>query len=237
VPAFAAANLNRPGLLRFAGMASQLRATHRELLAPMGLDPFRSIAWHGAAAGSEPDWSGARPRARRAFFELLGCTRPPAAGEGCAWSKRCARGEALASAAAPAGGHPASTQPQHAVPPPPRALMPTLPTPTPALPAGEAGAADVAGACYVAYSVRDARSGACLYLGFNCHDYPITVWLPPPPPGRAWRRLVDTAQIPPEDVALEGGPVLSDVGGTDYTVLRKGAVVFDAVAAPGGRPY
>jgi hypothetical protein len=124
----------------------------------------------------------------------------------------------------------------HALRPPRRTRLPNRP-PACLCPAGEAGAAGVVGACYVAYSLRDTRSGAALYLGFNCHDYPVTASLPLPPPGKAWHRLADTAQLPPDDVSLDGGPVLTAVGGTSYTVLRKGAVVFDTVPAAGGRPF
>jgi hypothetical protein len=89
----------------------------------------------------------------------------------------------------------------------------------------------------MAYCLRDAGAGTALYLGFNGHDYPVTAFPPAPPPGKAWRRLVDTAQIPPEDVGLDAGPLLTAAHGGSYTVLRKAAVVFEAVdaaGAPGG---
>jgi glycogen operon protein len=49
-----------------------------------------------------------------------------------------------------------------------------------------------------------------LYIAFNAWEKPLTFVVPGSPNGRAWRRVVDTSQPPPEDFIEEGtGPVVA----------------------------
>ena len=52
---------------------------------------------------------------------------------------------------------------------------------------------------FVAYTLKDKEKGQDLYIAFNPDFNAAHVTLPPPPEGKKWHRIVDTAQLPPND--------------------------------------
>jgi isoamylase len=122
---------------------------------------------------------------------------------------------------------------------------------------GEGAASGAAGANFISFSVRGnppgyappahqappsmgsdsdgEGSGAptvaptqAVYVGFNPNPEPVTAFLPSPPAGMQWRRLIDTSRLPPDDVVLEGGELLQG----DYIIAPGAALMLDAVARP-----
>ncbi|KAL4443720.1 hypothetical protein ABPG75_011457 [Micractinium tetrahymenae] len=90
--------------------------------------------------------------------------------------------------------------------------------------AAEAVAAGQRSINYLAFSVRS-TDGQAVYVGINPHPHAVPAFLPTPPPGRVWERVIDTSLPPPDDALLEGGqPVRS----TTYQVNSKAVVVLQA---------
>jgi glycogen operon protein len=76
---------------------------------------------------------------------------------------------------------------------------------------------------------RAAPADDDVYLAANAWREDLVFELPAPQPGTHWRRVVDTAAAPPDDIAAAGGePVLTDqsrltVRAHSVVVLRSSA--------------
>ncbi len=71
------------------------------------------------------------------------------------------------------------------------------------------------------------EAGRDIYMAFNAWTETLHFRIPPPPQGRPWRRVVDTALASPLDiVGLDEGPQV-EVGAT-YPVVPFSTVVFIA---------
>ncbi len=80
---------------------------------------------------------------------------------------------------------------------------------------------------YMGYSIPDVKKNTALYIGVNPHHYTITLALPEPPQGGAWKRIVDTSFPAPEDFLLEPEAGVS-MQGSQYDIPAKAAVAFFA---------
>ncbi|KAL4447190.1 hypothetical protein ABPG77_007223 [Micractinium sp. CCAP 211/92] len=90
--------------------------------------------------------------------------------------------------------------------------------------AAEAVAAGHRSTNYLAFSVHG-MDGQAVYVGINPHPHAVPVFLPTPPLGRVWERVVDTSLPPPEDALLQGGqPIRS----TNYQINPKAVLVLQA---------
>lgn len=66
---------------------------------------------------------------------------------------------------------------------------------------------------------------ADFYMAFNAWKEALPFAVPPPPQGRCWRRVIDTALPPPLDVVpRDEGPVIAD--GSRYTVAPFSLLVL-----------
>lgn len=52
---------------------------------------------------------------------------------------------------------------------------------------------------FLAYTLKDPEKKEPLYIAFNAHFQSASIQLPPPPEGKKWYRIVDTALLPPND--------------------------------------
>jgi glycogen operon protein len=64
-----------------------------------------------------------------------------------------------------------------------------------------------------------------LYMAFNAWRDPLRFLIPPPPQGKPWRRVVDTALASPLDIVGDGeGPIIHD--GTGYMMAPFSLIVL-----------
>lgn len=96
---------------------------------------------------------------------------------------------------------------------------------------GEAAAALLPGSNYVAFMVKGDQQQA-VYVGFNPNPEPCSASLPPPGLHMQWKRIVDTARMPPQDVAVEHGEMLH----SEYVVAPGAAIMLEAVPRPAAPP-
>ena len=52
---------------------------------------------------------------------------------------------------------------------------------------------------FLAYTLHDTAKSESLYIAFNAYFQPAHVQFPPPPQGKKWYRIIDTALAPPHD--------------------------------------
>ncbi|KAJ9514282.1 hypothetical protein QJQ45_012210 [Haematococcus lacustris] len=81
----------------------------------------------------------------------------------------------------------------------------------------------------IAFTLRDSGERA-LYVAFNPYPHHVSVALPGPAAAGAWRLVVDTSRLPPEDIDLEG-PLLP-VGQPLFDVAPQAGILLIS-AAPG----
>lgn len=108
--------------------------------------------------------------------------------------------------------------------PRPRAQTPNrcIPPATGSLPDwdGSAGLAYAPGANYVGYLVQH-PDGRSIYIGTNPQTEMQPVYLPQPPAGTSWVRVLDTAQPP--------GGQGAELFGPDYDLQGKATLVLEAL--------
>jgi isoamylase len=90
----------------------------------------------------------------------------------------------------------------------------------------------------VAFTLQEGPGGAPLYCAFNTSHLPVTLALPPPGLGRAWRLVMDTALPPPFDMPAEDVPAElraaaaaqhASLGACLYTLLDRATLVLEGV--------
>eukprot|EP00878_Enallax_costatus_P025353 GHUV01027123.1.p1 GENE.GHUV01027123.1~~GHUV01027123.1.p1 ORF type:complete len:648 (+),score=120.67 GHUV01027123.1:549-2492(+) len=96
---------------------------------------------------------------------------------------------------------------------------------------GEAAASQIPGANYVAFSLKGDKQQA-VYVGFNPNPEPCAAALPVLGPNTQWKRVVDTARLPPQDVVLDSGELLD----TEYIVAPGAAIMLEAAPQPAPPP-
>jgi glycogen operon protein len=69
------------------------------------------------------------------------------------------------------------------------------------------------------------------YVAINGGQEPAPFVVPPAPSGRPWRRVVDTAQAPPDDIVGENEGPVAAVGAT-YTVPSMALAVLISEQKP-----
>jgi glycogen operon protein len=78
----------------------------------------------------------------------------------------------------------------------------------------------------LAYTLRDPEKGDYIHVMINAYWERLTFGIPPPPDGRPWRRVVDTALATPDDISdLKNAPVID---GPDYGLCPRSVVVLAA---------
>jgi len=85
---------------------------------------------------------------------------------------------------------------------------------------------------FIAYRLMGARESILanrddndFYLIFNASNRDVTVTVTPPPPGREWLRVIDTARAAPEDI-LAPGKEASLPSPNKYVALARSTVVL-----------
>lgn len=83
---------------------------------------------------------------------------------------------------------------------------------------------------FVAYTLMDKDNDEYLYVAFNAGFTPVQVWLPEPPKGKVWVRIVNTGLLPPQDVcsALSRQQVMKSIKLVPYSSCLFEAIATDA---------
>jgi isoamylase len=81
---------------------------------------------------------------------------------------------------------------------------------------------------FIAFTLHDEEQGEDLYAAFNAQNDRVAVTIPPAREGFAWRRVVDTAAIPPRDF-LTARLVSKSFAPASYTALPYSAILLQAL--------
>jgi glycogen operon protein len=96
------------------------------------------------------------------------------------------------------------------------------------------GKPDWSGASHtLAFTLARPQDGELLHVCVNGWEKPLRFQLPPPPEGQCWRRVLDTARTPGEDLRLP--PDAPRLAGRS-TQVRERSVVLVQALPPGTGP-
>ncbi|XP_047954383.1 isoamylase 3, chloroplastic isoform X1 [Salvia hispanica] len=76
---------------------------------------------------------------------------------------------------------------------------------------------------FLAFTLHE-DNGGHIYVAFNAHDYFVEAFIPPPPQGRQWFRVVDTNLESPNDIVPEGAPGIKET----YNLAPYSCIILEA---------